>query len=444
MYIYLGLYIIVLMGITYYVSRKSSQEGFLIADRNRPRWQIMLSKFAEAIGAAWFITYTAYAYEFGIGVYMAIAGMTAGYLLFAYWAAPRIFKYAHEKKFYTQGDFVQHVTNNDFLKKLVNGIAIILQFGWVVVGMIGGAKVMSHLGLFSYEMALIVTVLIVMVYVLLAGFKAVIITDVFQSLIIFGLLVVLMIALFSEVSLVEVLQTHTQKIDFATALGFWIYGSLSVFAEADRYQLCYSAQSKKEITHGMGLAILPIICVASFLLFVGLFMVMHMPGLDPDLAFLKALELYIPAELLPLAMVMFFAGLMSSADSGIYAVSSHLAFWHNKNTSVKRVRIITVVTLLVSLIVGLVWQDIIGVSVFMATTAVYLAVPMIYILRGKKNVYPLYGSFIVGALFYVLAIFKFGLQPKIIAVVLIGSLLGFMVRKNYFKKDYQDMVQNIS
>lgn len=108
LYLLLGIYILALMAIGFFISRQKSSEDFLIGGRNRKGWQIMLSKFAGSIGASWFITYTAFAYEYGFGVYLILVGFIMGYFFFAYWAAPRIYRYSKEEKFYTQGAFSFH------------------------------------------------------------------------------------------------------------------------------------------------------------------------------------------------------------------------------------------------------------------------------------------------------------------------------------------------
>ena len=98
-YLYLGLYIALLLIISWWVSRKQSKEDFLISGRNRGGWQIFASKFAAAIGAGYFIVYTGFAYEYGVATFTLVLGTIIGYLLFAYWAAPRIHDKSKEKKF---------------------------------------------------------------------------------------------------------------------------------------------------------------------------------------------------------------------------------------------------------------------------------------------------------------------------------------------------------
>jgi len=63
-YFYLGLYVFLLLIISYFISKKQDKEDFLISGRNRGSIQILFSKFATSIGAGFFITYTGFAYDF--------------------------------------------------------------------------------------------------------------------------------------------------------------------------------------------------------------------------------------------------------------------------------------------------------------------------------------------------------------------------------------------
>ena len=159
----------------------------------------------------------------------------------------------------------------------------------------------------SYEMAMIVTVVIVAVYIIMAGFKAVIITDVFQSIIILLLLVFLSFHIIGDASIREVLQTQTSQVDLGTTFGFLVYGILATFSLSDRYQLCYAAKDIKTLQMGLLGAILPVMFVSAFLLVIGLFMYTQDPNLDPGLVFIEALKSYVPEAFLSLSVVLFFS-----------------------------------------------------------------------------------------------------------------------------------------
>ena len=109
------------------------------------------------VSAAWFITFAAYAYKFGISTLSAGLGLIVSYLIFAIWAGPRIHKDSKENKYYTQGDFVLNKTSSVASKKIVDSVSIVNSFLQILVGVIGGAKLISFLSPMSYEYALIIT-----------------------------------------------------------------------------------------------------------------------------------------------------------------------------------------------------------------------------------------------------------------------------------------------
>lgn len=240
LYIYFAIYVVVLIGVSWFISRNENNEGFLIANRDRKWWAISASKFAGAIGVGYFVAYTGYAYEYGFDVYLVLLGLFAGYTLFGFWAAPRLYESSREKNFYTQGDFVKHKTGSNAAKLLTNLFSSIILFGWLMVGIVGGAKIISHFGLMSYEFAILTTALVVMSYILIAGFRAVLATDILQAIIIFTLVTILTWVITSGVGFKEIFAAQTGSIDIGTAVGFLLFGSLSVFSYSNFYQLIYT------------------------------------------------------------------------------------------------------------------------------------------------------------------------------------------------------------
>jgi len=423
-YLYLGIYTVILLAISYWISRRQSKEDFLISGRNRGGWQIFASKFAASIGAGYFITYTGFAYEYGTGVYTLLLGAIAGYFIFAYWASPRIYSNSSQEKRYTIGDFVQSKTNNKGTSYIANILSIGILFSWLIVGIIGGGKIISDFGFLSYEIAVILTASVVLLYIMLAGFRGVIITDVIQSIIIFGLLVLVTFSIIGSNSL-ESLITSKSTINFGVAFGFFLYGVLAVFASADRYQLCYAAKNEKKLKHGIGLAVIPIILSATLLLMLGVFMAQNSPGLDSALVFTEALKNFLPASLLPLAIVLFFAGIMSSADTGIFSIASHYAL-SMKEKSVKTVRKSIIVVVIIITILAIIFPDIVNVSIFAGGVTLTLSLPMIYILLNGKKAKKFISSVIGGLIGLALGILFLGLEPSIAIPVLIISAIGLL------------------
>jgi Na+/proline symporter len=419
LYIFLFFYITLLFLISYIISKKQSKEDFLIGGRNRSGTQILFSKFASSIGAAWFITYTGFAYKYGMGVFALLVGTIIGYLLFAFWASPKIYSKSKEKKFYTIGDFVFDKTKNKTTLYLTNYLSKATILGWLIVGIIGGGKIIESFGFLPYNLSVILTSLVILVYLLMGGFKAVLITDVFQSLIIIFLLVIMTFSIV-DFQNIQSLTVGNPEIDFGIALGFLLFGTLSVFSFSDRYQLCYASKNKKSLSKGLGVAIIPIILTAFLLLFIGNFMALNSPGLDTGLVFTEAMKQYLPQSILNLGIILFFAGIMSSADTSIYAIASHFVLTQ-KNHSLKKIKNTIIILVILITLIALKYSDIVDISIIAGGISLILSIPMIYILSGGKNHKKFIASNISGIFGFFIGLIILGISPLIAIPVLSSS-----------------------
>jgi solute:Na+ symporter, SSS family len=437
--LYLAIYIGFLFLLSWLASRKQQEEDFLIAGRNRGGWQILLSKFAASIGAGYFITYTGFAYEYGIGVFAMLAGLIAGFLVFAYWAAPKIAAGSREGKFYTIGHFVYSKFQNNKARLLADVFSSGILFSWLLVGIIGSGKIIADFGLLSYNSAVIVTSLVILGYLLIAGFRAVLLTDVVQSIVIFILMAVVTFGVIGTSSFAELHSFSTGSFDIGTAIGFFLFGILSVFSYSDRYQLSYAARSEKGLRHGLGLSTIPILLVAYFLLLIGVFMATNVPGLDSGLVFTEALKQFLNPSLIPLAIVLFFAGIMSSADTNIYAISSHYALSKkNDNNYTKNVRKAMIGLTIIVTILAIAFPNIVKVSIVAGAVSLLLSWAMIYTLAGGKNQNRFIGSVVTSTIGLALAIAYFGLEPTAAIAIVVFGPLGLLY------KGRKTELQNIS
>ncbi len=425
LYIFLSAYIVTLLLVSYLTSRKQTDEDFFIGGRNRKGWQILLSKFAATIGAGYFITYTGFAYEYGFGVFAILLGMALGYLFFAYWAAPKIAAGSKEKKFYTIGHFVFDKTGSKASMYLADIFSSGILFAWLTVGIIGGAKIINDFGFLPYDMAVIITSLVILGYLLIAGYKAVILTDIVQSIVIFVLLIIVTFGIVGSENIFNILSVDTGNPDLGVIVGFLLFGALSVFSYSDRYQLVYAADNEKGLKHGLGLAIIPVLLVGAFLLLIGMFMAQKTIGLDTGLVFTRALAQFLSPKILPFAIVLFFAGIMSSADTNVYAISSHYVLTRN-NRSIKSVRRSIIWLMVVVSLIAVLFPDVVKVSIFAGAVSLTLSFAMIYILCGGRNPYRFLGSALSALVALVVSIIFLGLEPVAAIPVLGAGALGLL------------------
>lgn len=435
MYLLLGIYCFFLIGLSFFYGRRNPDEVFLIAGRDRPAAHILGSKFSASIGVGSFVTYTSYAYSYSLqGVLPLISGMTLGYLVFALWAVPKIRLFALGQSFYTQGDLVRFITVNEHCRRLTDVVTIVIQFFWVLLGLVGGARVMEAFGLLSYESALLFASSIMLCYLWLSGLKAVIVTDMVQTFLVSVLLPVVVLGLMwnGERTVSDLLQTtapHT--VTWQHIVGLALYGGFSVFGLADRYQLCYAARDEQAARIGMAWVLLPIIGIVFLLLLIGLEALAQMPNLSTDLAFTETLTQFLPEYWKPILVLLFFAGLMGSIDTSIFAVASHAAFLMPNSSSqhrVQQIRWLMVLTVVVATSVAYFWKDIIELTLIGAALRMTLALPMIYIISRGNNTGRFIMTTVLGLLGLVVGLSFFGVQPPIILTTLLGSGLGMVYK----------------
>lgn len=429
MYIFIALYTLALLGLSFFLSKGKTTDDFLVAGRSNSSFKILASKFAGSVGVSTFITYTGFAYKFGFGVFSLLIGAVFGYSLFAFWAAPKINALSSQYNFSSQGDLSRLATGSEQAFKITNWITVGVQFFWVLLSLVGGAKVISLFGLMSYPLAVITTAAIILVYILLSGLQSVIITDIIQAVIILIFLLLIVNNLIDSPSKITILEElEVEKIKGGKIIGLLLYGGLSVFGMADRYQLCFAAKNKKAAILGMGLAIIPVLLVTFLLILIGLNVLNTQAGLDADMVFVHAMQNQVSTHLLPVLVLLFFAGLMSSADTSVFAVSSHVSAMIKSSNQIKTVRIATIIVLLLAVFIALIWKSIIDITIVGAAMRLVLAVPMIYIILQKKNAGRFIASSLGGVVGLAGGLIAFGTDPILAITTLVGTLLGLIYR----------------
>ena len=204
-YIFISMYFVIILFVGFWSSRKEDKEEYLIAGRKLKSFEATTTIFSSRIGAAILLTYTALVYLYGLGAYWYFIGSVFGLFVF-YFFGKKVKKIGDKEKFYTLSDFFLF-TKGKWAGYLSAIVVIIIMFGWVVLNFTAGAKLVQEYTPISYNWSVIIIGTIILAYLLAGGFKAVVKTDVIQTLGIF-LLFILMIYL--------LIKSETKpKIEFA-------------------------------------------------------------------------------------------------------------------------------------------------------------------------------------------------------------------------------------
>ena len=317
----LGYFAIVLI-IGFVSSRKHTGERFLIAERKLSCWNLIATICASFLGGGVLIAFTAYVYQFGLSAIWFFTGISAGLLLFLFFYK-KLKALSDEKKFYTLSDYF-------YLRyrKKVGLVSAIIIFIWafclILMQFIAGGRILATISGFSYPISVLIMGIVVFIYLVLGGFRAVVKTDIFQYLIVLLLGFVIILPLKRNLQLLPD-QLSIMTMGLTQSIAFLAIGAFNIIVSADLWQRIYAAKDPRHAKIGIiGSAVL-IIIVGLILSIIGLAAKNNFPGIVPDEALAYGISKLLPAGLLGLGLVVLFAVIMSTLDTMLFIVSMNIS-----------------------------------------------------------------------------------------------------------------------
>jgi Na+/proline symporter len=302
------------------VGRNQDQDGYNLFNRRMRRRTFAVSYAATFIGAGFFITGTAYAYQYGLGLAWFFLGLIFGVLIFGLYS-----RWLKEKTkdlgFYTLPD-VFRWRFGEGAARAVTMATLVLLTGDIAIQLIGGAKLLEALGIMPYASSIVITVGVVAIYLLASGFRAVVLTDYLLT----GAMLVLtaVLAGFSgKFFQPAVGQLNVFSVPLGTTVGFFLFGLFGPFAISTYYQRIFAADSPKTAQMGTWLGSALIVLPGAGLFIIGMAAKRLFPSIDPDLAFLKIIQTGGRGIALVGGLVLWSA-LMDTVDTLVFAGSQIL------------------------------------------------------------------------------------------------------------------------
>lgn len=315
-------YISIVLLVAWFSAKKETEEEFLIAGRKLNFMSTAVTLFVNKVGAGVLLTYTALVYLYGAGASWYFIGAICGYLVF-YFFAKRLKIIADEKKYYTLADFFfdQKGKLTGFLVSLV---VMISMFGWVIVNLTGGAKIMAEYSPIHFEFAVAIMGIVVLSYLLAGGFKAVVKTDFVQALGLVIILGLILLSLLTNVSGFSYVTINFFSIPFNQVLNFFLAGLLFPFASAELWQRVYAVKDTANLKKGLILGSSLYVIIGFLLLLIGLLIKANLPTLNTDVVLVAGLNTLLPIGLAGLPIVIFLFATMSSTDTYLFASNASL------------------------------------------------------------------------------------------------------------------------
>jgi sodium/pantothenate symporter len=353
---YICVYLTIMISLGILSMRKSTSEGFLIANRNLKTVSVTSTILASKTGAGTILTFVALVYLYGISAILVPIGASVGYIFFMFFGV-HLKEFSSGKKFYTLSDYFFHKYGNAagfisaVLVTIVMLVALLSQF-------IAGAKIITELTSFSFTTSLLMLCVTILIYMVLGGFRAVVLTDIAQLFIIILLLGLLGYVMTSK-SIFLLISTSLavdQTPSLITILSFFMIGVLMPFFSAELWQRVYAAKDVQTVRKSLLISAIVYPIIGILIIIVGLSISTELHGIDPDMALVKGFTDILPPEFFGLGLIILFAAIMSSADSYLFAgVSVLLQDFYARFTTIDKDKLVklfryTILALIVAII----------------------------------------------------------------------------------------------
>ena len=435
---FVGIYLTLLIGITLW-GKKKSPADFLIANRELSTWTSSHSLSATSIGGGLILVGGAFIYQFGISAIWFFVGKILGYGLLGIFAH-KIRNRIHEKNYFTLADYFFDFHGSK-VGRFIAGLSFFILVGWTVVGLISGAKIIMLLSQWSYEISLSLMVGVILFYTLIGGFKSVVKTDYLQFIALFIIFTLFLFVLGENFESIKPTQWDIWGAGTKNILPFFIAGALLPFSAMEVWQRIYAIQKEKTIASVMGRFSLVFFLFGLILCLTIMLIRTLDKNLQPDLALIEGILKFFPETFAGLGTVAFFAAIMSSVDSYLFAASSsfvqYLWDWKKKATPEKLEKWIKRTVFLLSLgvlLFGLAWQNLIDVTVYLTTVTMVVALLTLWSWGSKQKVPPF--ALICSGSVGLIGLHAFppfsGVTPQLVLGALSSTILGGIIGQSYY------------
>ncbi len=428
--------IVVIIGLV--SSRKESEEGFMIADRKVQGFQVAATMSAGLFDGATLSIYLAYVYQYGFSAVWLFVGIALGFFLLRKYAS-RIKEKADTLGVYSMPEYFFKLfgKRNGLMFSLFIVIAFFLL---LIVNLIISGKVLSAIFPIPYYLAVIIGGAIVLTYLLLAGFKAVVRTDFFQLIIMFVMTLSVGIFLFGKTP-IPAAEFNLGTLGIGNTLGFLILAGFGMMVAPDLWQRIFATKDGNNLKRGLNYAAIMLLVLGVVISVVGLVTKQFFPGILPEDALVTGFSNLLPIGLKELGMVFLYAVTLSSSDTVTFVVSSiftrdikNYTRRYSNESMRKLTRFFMVFFVTLAIIIGLTYQDILALGFSMAGLNLALFPVVFGSLYWKLKQNAVFWSLVLGFL-SVVALFIGGqLNPQTAIISLPVVLVSLVIFQKIFKK----------
>jgi solute:Na+ symporter, SSS family len=429
--------------IGYWVSRSvKSVEDYYLADRNLGIFPLTISLIATQLGGGFILGTSEKAYQFGFYGLLYIFGICAGFLLLASGIAGKLRAFGVT----TTAQIFELKYNSVLLKKIAS-IGSVLSLGGIFAAQVVGSKtLLTALDVYN-PVVFIIFWLLIIIYTMLGGLRAIVKNDVVQLTLIIVVFVCFFIYDFwhAPVSAAQLLTlgstlTTAHTGDWAHISTILLMPALYSLIEQDLAQTFFAARSVRIAVLGAFSAALFLLCFAGIPLYFGLkTKMLNIPVIlqaNPLMSYFSATY---GSTALALITYGVFAAIISTANAVLCAVSGNLVqdfklTYYDPRHKLLICQSATLLVGLIGLLVSFYYTDLLKLlvdSYAIPVTALLVPLLVAFYATGPLSRTAAYMSVVMGLAAFVISsmtgmvVIACALDALLISAV--GYLIGFML-----------------
>jgi len=427
------LYFIVSILIGIFASRRETPEGFLLGDRDVGSISTFTTIAASKTGGGFFLSLVAFTYLYGIGAIWYIVGLAVGFLVFYWFAQNRLKDEADQNQYYTLADYVFKGYG-----KLAGYLSALLSFlilsSGIVLQFTSGSKSLFEITGLNFNFSLLLIAGVILIYLIMGGFKAVVRTDAFQYAAIVAMVILILFGLLT-LGKINSEYLNIWEVGPVNIITFIIFGIIIPFYTPEFYQRIYATKNKETLKKAFTLSMTIYPLVALAILFMGLVIRTHLPDIDQETALIRGLIQLLPAWFMGLGGVLMFSAIMSSADTYVFTDTSvflqDFVLRHREVTKerlVKYFRIVMVIIIMLGVIASYLLRSIVFSAYLWAAIGTILGTGIIATWVFKKlSGLALSLGFILGLLAFLYVLITNSFSPMVVGYSMISVIIGLAI-----------------
>ena len=246
-------------------------------------------------------------------------------------------------------------------------------FFFLIIGLIASGKILSGIFPIQYSSAIFIGGGIILTYLLLAGFKAVVKTDFFQFLVMILMTVIVGLFLFGKTHF-DSSNINLTAVGFGNIIGFLILGGLGIMVAPDIWQRMFAARDVKTLKRGLGDSGVALILLGLIISVLGLATKQFFPNIMPGDALVTGFKNLLPSTLEAFGMVLLYAVALSSSDTVTFVISSiftrdlqSYSVRYNQESMRKLTRFFMITLVLFAMLIAIFYQNILHLGLALAS-----------------------------------------------------------------------------